>query len=141
VIFIADFFPRRNFPHESSFVRNAAVKALFCKSPELGFREIQPAAVFWSVVPLETHGQASRLGRRKSLVEASRSIGIQIILDQHNYFGIGKMNIGHPFEKIRVIDSCTSIRDFDAPPPLKRSEYHEGIGCAVMLLFIIHARR
>jgi hypothetical protein len=35
VIFIADFFPRCNFPHESLFVRNAAVKALFCKSPEL----------------------------------------------------------------------------------------------------------
>jgi hypothetical protein len=60
--------------------------------------------VFWSLVPFETHGQASRLGRRKSVVEGSRSMGIEIILDQHNYFGIGKMNIGYLFEKMRVID-------------------------------------
>jgi hypothetical protein len=66
---IAVAFPGGDFVDEGWFVGNTAVEALGGQDAEFGFRQIEPTAVLWRVVPLEPFDQPSRLGGRKSLIQ------------------------------------------------------------------------
>ena len=61
--------PGGDFSDESLFVGNAAVEALRRKDAEFGFRQIEPAAVLWRVVPFESLDQPPGLGGRESFIK------------------------------------------------------------------------
>ena len=69
VVGIAVVLPSGDFLDEGLFVWNAAVEALRRKDTEFGLRQIEPAAVLWSVVPFEALDQPPGFGGRKGFIE------------------------------------------------------------------------
>src|SRR5271154_3845966 len=61
----------------------------------------------------------------------------QIVLDQHDFFGVGKMLVGEFLQHLRVIGGGVAVGDLDATPPLQRRKDHEQVGDAVALVFVI----
>ena len=65
VIGISVMFPGGDFVDEGLLVGDAAVEALSGEDTELGFRQIEPAAVLGRVVPFEALDQPPGFGGRK----------------------------------------------------------------------------
>ena len=88
-----------NFLHVLSIypdllVGDAAIEALRGQDGQLGFGEIEPRAVLGGVVPFEAFDQAAGFGGGKGLVERRLHVGVEIVLNQDNGFGIRKVGIG-----------------------------------------------
>jgi len=66
---IAVVLPSGDFFDEGLFVGDPAVEALGRQDAEFGFREIEPTAVLWGVVPFEALNQAPGFGGRKGFAE------------------------------------------------------------------------
>ena len=69
VIGISVMFPDGDFVDEGLLVGDAAVEALSGEDTELGFRQIESAAVLGRVVPFEALDQPPGFGGRKGFVE------------------------------------------------------------------------
>ena len=69
VIGISVAGPSGDFVDEGLFVRDAALEALGRQDTQLGFGQIKPASMFWSVAPFEALDQSSCFGGRKGFVE------------------------------------------------------------------------
>jgi len=57
VVGIAVVLPSSDFLDEGLFVGNPAIEALGRQDAEFGFRQIEPTAVLWGVVPFEALDQ------------------------------------------------------------------------------------
>ena len=66
---------------------------------------------------------------------------VEIVLDQNDGPGVGKMDIGQVFQDVGVVHGGMAIRDFDTTPAFERSKHHEQVGGAVSLVFVIATRR
>ena len=104
---------------------------------EFGLGHVQPASVFWRVVPLEAFDRPARFSGRKGFVERSRLVGVEIVLHQHDLRDIGKVRVRQVLENLRIIDRGVAIGHLDMPPAVERREHHEQIGGAVTLILII----
>ena len=138
---IAIVLPGGDFLDQGLFVGNASVEALGRQDAEFGFGEIEPAAVLGGVVPFEALDQAPGLGGRKGLIEGSLAVDVEIVLDQDDGLGVGKVSIGEVFEDVSVIDRGVAVRDLDVAPAFERREQHKEIGGAVALVLVIMTGR
>ena len=66
---VAVVLPGGDFFDEGSFVGDPAVEALGRQDAEFGFREIEPTAVLWGVVPFEAFDQHPGFSGWKGFVE------------------------------------------------------------------------
>ena len=66
-------------------------------------------------------------------------MGVEIILHQRDFFGVGKLDIRELFQNMSIINGGVAIGDFDTPPALKGRKHHEYVGDAIMLIFAIVA--
>jgi len=69
VVGIAVLLPSSDFLDEGLFVGNPAIEALGRQDAEFGFRQIEPTAVLWGVVPFEALDQPPGFSGRKGFVE------------------------------------------------------------------------
>ena len=69
VIGVSVVLPSGDFLDEGLFVGNPTIEALGRQDAEFGFRQIEPTAVLWGVVPFEALDQAPGFGGRKGFVE------------------------------------------------------------------------
>ena len=69
VIGIAVVLPGGDLVDEGLFVGDTAVEALGRQNDEFGLRQIEPAAMLWSVVPFEALDQPPGFGGSKGFVE------------------------------------------------------------------------
>src|SRR5215813_5472356 len=76
---IATCLPGVDLTGEHLGIRDAPVEALAGEDGQLGFGEVQPAAVLGRVMPLEPLDQAARLGRLENLVERGGGMRGQIV--------------------------------------------------------------
>ena len=58
--------PRGGFVNVNLFVRDTAIEALGRRDAELGFRHIEPTAMFWRIVPLEALDEPPCFGAGKA---------------------------------------------------------------------------
>jgi len=68
-------------------------------------------------------------------------MGIPIVLNQNDDFGVWKMNIAELLKHHRIVDSGAACGDFDMSPALQGREGHKQVGCAVKFVFVIEAGR
>ena len=61
---------------------------------EFGFGHVEPASMFGGVVPFEPLGETTRFGGGEGRVERGRRMRAEIVLDQPDLFGVGKMHVG-----------------------------------------------
>src|SRR5277367_6430355 len=88
-------------------------------------------------MPLETLGEAASFLGREGRVERRRRMRVQVVLNQYDLFGVGKMHVGQFLEHLCVIDGGVMVGDLDFAPALQRSERHEYVGHAVALVLVI----
>jgi hypothetical protein len=86
--------PSGDLSFESRLVGNAAIQTLVSQNGEFGFGHVEPASVFGRVMPLETLGEAAGFLSREGRVERSRRMRVQVVLNQYDLFGVGKMHVG-----------------------------------------------
>jgi hypothetical protein len=108
---IAIVLPGCDFLDQGLLVGNAPVEALGRQDAEFGFGEIEPTAVPGRVVPFEALDQPPGLGGWKSFVKRSLAVDIEIVLDQNDGLGAGKMRVGKVFEDVSVIDRSMAVGD------------------------------
>src|SRR5271167_3739012 len=61
----------------------------------------------------------------------------EIVLDQLDLYGVGKVHVGQFLEHLSEIDGGVAVGDLDPAPALQRREHHEYIGHAVAFVFVI----
>src|SRR4029450_6931311 len=83
VVGIAVVLPGGDFVDEDFFGGNAAIEALCRQDAEFRLGQIEPAAVFWSVVPFEALDQAPGFDGRKGFVEGRLAGAAESVLE-HN---------------------------------------------------------
>src|SRR6266576_721426 len=125
VVGIAVVFPGGDFLDEDLFVGDAAIEALGREDAEFRLGQIEPAAVFWSVVPFEALDQAPGFDGRKGFVEWSLAVDAEIVLDQNDGLGVREVDVGQVFQDASVIHGGMTICDLDMTPAFERSKHHE----------------
>lgn len=97
--------------------------------------------MLWCVVPLEPTGDAPGFVRREGPIKRGGGVSVQVILNQKDALGLGKMHVAQLFEHMGVVDRRTARADRDMTPTFQGGEQHEQRGGAVPLVFIIPAGR
>jgi hypothetical protein len=64
-------------------------------------------------MPFEAFNQAPGLGGGKGFVERCGGVGVEIILDQDDGFGLREVDIGQVFQNMGVIDGGAAVGDLD----------------------------
>ena len=90
---IAAFFPRGDLGDERPGVGDATVEALAPQAAQFDLGHVQPATVLRRVVQLQFCGKTMGLFGRKSLVEGAQDVGVEVVLDQHDLFGVGVVDV------------------------------------------------
>src|SRR5215468_2308496 len=111
------------------------------RTPSSDVGQIEPAAVFWSVVPFEALDQAPGFDGRKGFVECSLAVDAEIVLDQNDGLGVREVDVGQVFQDASVIHGGMAICDLDVAPAFERSKHHEEIGGAIALVLVIETGR
>src|SRR3982074_2123097 len=94
VMGIAVSLPCGDVVDEDLLVGDAAVEALRRENGEFGFRHIEPTAVLWRVMPFEPLDEPSFFVRWKSLVQRCGLMGVEVVLHQNDFLGVGEMTVG-----------------------------------------------
>ena len=68
-------------------------------------------------------------------------MGVEIILDEDDRFGLREVDVGQVFQNVGVIDSGAAVGDLDVAPAFERRKHHEQVGHAVSRVFVIDAAR
>jgi len=137
MMFVSVFLPSGDFALQGRLVGNAAAQALARQNAEFGFGHVEPTSMFGRVVPFESLYEAARFVGGESRIERGRRVRAEIVLNQHDLFGVGKMQVGEFFQHLRVIDGGVVVGDLDFAPALQRREHHEYVGDAVALVFVV----
>src|SRR5271169_6492395 len=106
---IAMVLPSGDLSLEGRLVWNSATEALARQDAEFGFGHVEPASVFGGVVPFEPFGEAARFWRGKGRVERGGRVRAQIVLDQSDVFGVGKMHVRQLLEQLCVIRGGVAV--------------------------------
>ena len=69
---------------------------------------LEPASVLGRVMPFEPFDEATRLGSGEGLVERGGGVRAQIVLNQNDLVGAGKMHCRTNLERVGVIDGGAS---------------------------------
>jgi hypothetical protein len=69
---------------------------------------------------LEFLQETARFGWRKGLVERRGSVGVEIVHHQHEFFGLGVMDIDSFADEVSPILTGATLGDFDLSPPCQR---------------------
>src|ERR1700689_1717762 len=95
--------PSSDLSFEGLLVGDAAAQALAGQNAEFGFGHVEPTSMFGRVVPFEPLYETARFVGGESRIERGRRVRAEIVLDQRDLFGIGKMHVGQFLEHLRVI--------------------------------------
>jgi len=120
VSFVSLADPGGDLVDDCLFVGDAAVETLRGEDAEFGFGQVQPGAVFRGVMPFEAFDQTPGLGSGKGFVERCGGVGVEIILDEDDRFGLCEVDVGQVFQNVGVIDGGAAVGDLDVAPAFER---------------------
>ena len=110
--------PGTDFLDQRLLVGDAAVEALRGQDAEFGFGEIKPTAVLGGVVPFEALDEAASLDGRERFVKRGLAVDVEIILDEHDGLGVGKMDVGQVLQDLGIVGRGMAIGNFEWRQPL-----------------------
>jgi hypothetical protein len=90
-MFVAMVLPSGDLSFEGLLVWDAAAQALTRQNAKFGFGHVEPASMFGRVVPFEPLREAARFWGWEGRVERGRRMRAEIVLDQDDLFGAGKI--------------------------------------------------
>ena len=125
MVLVSMALPSGDFFFQSRFVGNASAQAWARQNGEFGFGHVEPTSMFGRVMPFEPIGEAARYGRGEGRVERGGRVGAEIVLDQNDFVGVGKIQVRQFLQHLRVIDSGVMVGHLDVAPAFQRREHHE----------------
>jgi hypothetical protein len=88
-------------------VGDASPQALAGKNAEFAFGDVEPGTVFWGGMSFEPFGDATGFSGRESLVQGCWAMGVQIVLNQNDFFGVGEMRVCQIAQDMGIVDRGT----------------------------------
>ena len=79
---IAFLFERMDMSPQVSLIRDTLSQTTTAEHAQLDLGHVEPTAVYWSVVELQTLGDVPRFERLERIVERTELVGIEIV--QHH---------------------------------------------------------
>src|SRR5271157_6366202 len=73
----------------------------------------------------------------KHLVETGRRMSVELVLDEHNLFGLRKIDIDQIAHTVSPVSFGASFCNFDVAPVLKWGKEHEQVRHAFTPIFMI----
>ncbi len=67
------------------------------------------------VMQFKAFGQTTRLGRWEHQIEVRQPMGIEIVLNQADFGGVGLAHVSQPLQTPRIIHRRPAPGDFDRP--------------------------
>ena len=83
------------------------------RTPSSDSAKSEPGTVFRRVMPFEALDEPPGLGGGKGFVERCGGVGVEIILDEDDRFGLREVDVGQVFQNVGVIDSGAAVGDLD----------------------------
>ena len=139
-------FPRKKKPRQGGLtgqrnedshcdVSDAAIKALGRQHADLDLHHVQPTGMLGDIVELQSAQHPSGLLSRECLVERAGRVGRQIVENDTDTPGLGKVNVSKFAHAGGEIDCGPALGDFHlAPRPMDVDE-HEQIGGSITPIF------
>ena len=118
VIGVAVALPGGDFLDEGLFVGDAPGEALGRQNAKFGScARSSQLPCFWREVPREALDKPPGFGGREGIVErCSCRVGVEIVLDQNDCFGVCEVDIGQIPQDVSVVHGGVAIGDFDMAP-------------------------
>ena len=118
---------------------DAAIKALGRQHADLDLHHVQPTGMLGDIVEFQSAQHPSGLLSRERLVERAGRVDRQIVENDTDTLGLGKVNVSKFAHAGGEIDCGPALGDFHlAPRPMDVDE-HEQIGCSITSIFAIVA--
>ena len=112
-----------------------AIKALGRQHADLDLHHVQPTGMLGDIVEFQSAQHPSGLLSRERLVERAGRVGRQIVENDTDTLGLGKVNVSKFAHAGGEIDCGPALGDFHlAPRPMDVDE-HEQIGCSITSIF------
>ena len=135
---VSSVFPCRDFlGHQASIVQSA-IEALAAHDVDLGFRHVQPTAVFGGVVKLDLVQDPTRLLRPERLVEARSVVGVQVVLHQANLRRTRVMPVHQVADAVSVVLPGAPVGDRDMTPAPQWFAHHELAADPFAFVLVVH---
>ena len=80
-------FQRRDLSLQYHLVADSTVETLVAEDAQLYLGHVQPTAVYWSVMELQTLGDAPRVGWLEGIVQRTQLVSVEIV--QHQPYRLG----------------------------------------------------
>jgi len=90
---VARCLPGGGLPLQGRPVGQPAVQALSGQHGQFDLGHVQPAAVLGRVVQLQLVGEPPGLGRWERRIQRGGGVGVEVVLDQHDLFGVGVVDV------------------------------------------------
>src|SRR5208282_4181428 len=89
----------------------------------------------------ESLDQPPGFGGRKGLVEGRLAVDAEIVLDQNDDLGGGKVDIGQIFQDVSIINGVWRSVTLTKAPAFERREQHEEVGGPIALVLVVATGR
>src|SRR5579864_5319394 len=109
------------------------------KDADLDLGHVKPTAMFGCIMHLQSLPDAPCLLRLKSLIEAGRRMGVEIVHDQTNDASIGIDLIDQPAERLGEIQPGTPLGHLDAAATSQRLHEHKQVRGPQAFVLIVRA--
>ena len=127
--------PDGEFAVEDFEVADTAIQALPCQRGEFDLGDVEPGAVLWGVVDLESLGECVGFGGWECLVERGDAVGVEVVHHQHDDLRVGVVD-GEQFLHLSgPVDAGPLGQGVDPAPPGQGLDPHEDRAGAVSDVF------
>ena len=113
---IAFTFQRQDLSLQYHLVADSTVEALVAQDAQLYLSHVEPTAVYWSVVELQTLGDAPRFDRLERIVQRTELVGIEIVQHHSDRLSAGVCLISQPPHLMSEVHSSALLGHLDMPP-------------------------
>ena len=117
---IAFLFERMDMSPQVSLIRDTLSQTTTAEHAQLDLGHVEPTAVYWSVVELQTLGDAPRFERLERIVERTELVGIEIVQHHSDRLSAGVCLVDQPLHLMSEVYGSAALGHLDVPPSALR---------------------
>lgn len=134
---VAFRFDGFDLPEQTGSIANPSLQTALLKHSNEGFSHIQPAGVLGREMKAYLSHYPPGLLRGEGLIQRSRFVGVEIILDYINIFRVRITFVHQPLDALGVILVSPPFGDDDVAVAALRLDHHKQIERAIAFVFMV----
>lgn len=138
---VASRFPGGHFAAKKRSGLDAAIQTLTTQHAQLALGDVQPTAVFRSVVNFQAVGQPVGFCGIERFVERSGIVSIQVVHDQNDLHCIRVKRVNEIAQGVRPVNFRATFCHANRSPARQRLAEHEQVAGAVANVLAVDAKR